>query len=151
MDGYQNFGDSSSRDPVVVIERNLSDPVRNRSPSQSVASTESSGMGPARVIIANNPSNTDRTPLLMHNRLLRSLTNTFGGGNGGSTNSSPTRGGMPNASPGGTVRSLNTFSGVFTSVSLSMFSAILFLRVGESHNLMSVDGFIESMVDLLPE
>ncbi|XP_054165329.1 solute carrier family 12 member 9-like isoform X2 [Oppia nitens] len=86
-------------------------PVTNSlSPSESTVSLES---GESRL------NQNERTPILRHIRLFRNL----------SGQSSPDR---STSSPVRQLdhKNLTTFSGVFTPVCLSMFSAILFLRIG---------------------
>ncbi|XP_064459612.1 solute carrier family 12 member 9-like isoform X2 [Ornithodoros turicata] len=85
------------------------------------------------VVTATRPN--DRTPLLRHTRLFRSLS-------GGTQ--SPQQ--QTTSGPGQQARRLATFSGCFTPVCLSMFSAILFLRVGF---LIGHSGLFEVMVEIV--
>ncbi|XP_050051515.1 solute carrier family 12 member 9 isoform X2 [Dermacentor andersoni] len=115
--------------PVVVVQ--MTDPNNSASvtsQSSSVASLSSLAQG---VVQAPRPN--DRTPLLRHTRLFRSLS-------GGTQSPQQTTCQAPST------RRLATFSGCFTPVCLSMFSAILFLRIGF---LIGHSGLLECLVEIV--
>lgn len=115
--------------PVVVVQ--MTDPNNSASvtsQSSSVASLSSLAQGAVQA-----PRPNDRTPLLRHTRLFRSLS-------GGTQSPQQTTCQAPST------RRLATFSGCFTPVCLSMFSAILFLRIGF---LIGHSGLLECLVEIV--
>ncbi|CAG2113610.1 unnamed protein product [Medioppia subpectinata] len=111
-------------DKCIVFDKPLVSPVGDSlSPSSSTVSLSSGG------------DRTERTPILRHVRLFRNLSGTSSPDR---STSSPTRNVQ--------LKHLTTFSGVFTPVCLSMFSAILFLRIGF---IVGNSGVLTTLLELL--
>lgn len=108
-----SLGFTESEQPVVVVQMTDPNSTSVTSQSSSVASLSSLAQGAVAT-----PRPNDRTPLLRHTRLFRSLS-------GGTQSPQQT------TCQASSTRRLATFSGCFTPVCLSMFSAILFLRIGK--------------------
>lgn len=124
-----SLGFAESEQPIVVVQMTDPNSISVTSQSSSVASLSSLAQG---AVPGTRPN--DKTPLLRHTRLFRSLS-------GGTQSPQQTPSQVASSN-----RRLATFSGCFTPVCLSMFSAILFLRIGF---LIGHSGLLECLVEIV--